>query len=85
MSKRILFTFDDQSLSTLEEVTSDGGFSSMAEAVRCGLMILKALQRQSQDGYSRVIVEKGSKSREVILPRIVAGKKNDKKNYSKAD
>lgn len=71
MSKRILFTFDERSRKQLEEIVSIGGFPSMADAVRCGLTILRSLQRHAQDGYRRVTVKYGSRSRDLVFPEII--------------
>jgi Arc/MetJ-type ribon-helix-helix transcriptional regulator len=70
MTNKILFTFDDQSRKALEEATETGGFRSMAETVRTGLVILRALQRQSRDGYKRVLVSGKKGTRELVIPDI---------------
>ncbi|MEM7537923.1 MAG: hypothetical protein AAF639_37480, partial [Chloroflexota bacterium] len=55
-SKRVAFTFDERSLNTLEDMTEEGHFSSMADTVRESLQISRALQTQVKQGYTEIIV-----------------------------
>ena len=71
-SKRVAFVFDERSLSTLEEMTEDGKFSSMASTVRDSLQISRALQTQAREGYSEVIVRnpKTGEEKVIIIPSL---------------
>ena len=71
-SKRVAFTFDERSLSTLEEMTTDGHFSSMADTVRDSLQISRALQSQAKGGFSEIIVRnpETGEERVIVIPSL---------------
>ena len=77
-SKRVAFTFDARSFSTLEKMTEEGQFSSMAETVRESLQISHALQEQARDGFSEIIVRnpKTGAEKVVVVPHLQAMKKS---------
>ena len=56
MTKRIVFTFDERSLGSLEQVKVKGGFSSLGTAVRESIQINEALHDQASEGFSEVVV-----------------------------
>ena len=75
MSKRIIFTFDDRSLSELMAFMEDGGFDSLASAVRASLSLSRALQKQAKQGYKQIIVENSNgKSRTLASSPLVVEK-----------
>ena len=43
-TRRVVFSFDERSLESLEKLTEQGRFSSMADTVRESLQISRALQ-----------------------------------------
>lgn len=71
-SKRVAFTFDDRSLKTLEQMTAEGHFGSMADTVRESLQISRALQSQARQGYTEVIMRNPDTKEErvVVIPRL---------------
>lgn len=71
-SKRVAFTFDERSLKTLEQMTSEGDYSSMADTVRESLQINRALQSQAKNGYTEVIMRNpdNGEERVVVIPRL---------------
>lgn len=71
-SKRVAFTFDERSLSTLEEMTEEGRFSSMADTVKESLQISRALQNQALNGFTEVIVRNPETGEEkvVVIPYL---------------
>ena len=72
-SKRVVFTFDDQSIRTLESMTEEGKYSSMADCVRESLQITRALSTLAKRGYTEVIMrnpETGAE-RVVVIPRLL--------------
>jgi len=71
-SKRVAFTFDERSLITLEEMTEQGRFSSMADTVRESLLISRALQTQTLNGFSEIIVRnpKTGEEKVVVIPSL---------------
>lgn len=71
-SKRVVFTFDDASIRTLEEMTEDGHYSSMADCVRESLQITRALHLQARRGFSEVIVRntRTDAERVIVIPRL---------------
>jgi Arc/MetJ-type ribon-helix-helix transcriptional regulator len=66
-NKRVAFTFDERSLTTLEEMTDEGNFSSMADTVRESLQISRALQTQAKKGFSEIIVRNPNTGEERII------------------
>jgi hypothetical protein len=73
-SKRVAFTFDERSLSTLESMTDEGHFSSMADTVRESLAISHALQSQALNGFTEVIVRNPQTGEEkvVVIPYLLS-------------
>lgn len=71
-SKKVAFTFDERSLATLEEMTEEGRFGSMADTVRESLQISRALQSQATKGFTEVIVRnpETGEERVVIIPSL---------------
>lgn len=71
-SKRVAFTFDERSLKTLEQMTSEGEYASMADTVRESLQINRALQSQAKHGYTEVIMRnpENGEERVVVIPRL---------------
>ena len=71
-SKRVAFVFDERSLITLEEMTKEGRFSSMADTVRESLQISRALQEQALDGFSEIIVRnpETGEERVIVIPYL---------------
>ena len=77
-SKRVAFTFDARSFSTLEKMTEEGQFSSMADTVRESLQISNTLQEQAKDGFSEIVVRnpKTGEEKVVIVPHLQAMKRS---------
>ena len=71
-SKRVAFTFDERSLTTLREMTEEGNFSSMADTVRESLQISRALQTQAKKGFTEIIVRdpETEEERVLIIPSL---------------
>src|SRR5437870_12895634 len=55
-TRRVVFSFDERSLESLQKITEQGRFASMADTVREALQISRALQPQAQQGFTEVIV-----------------------------
>ena len=66
-SKRIVFSFDERSFETLQDIQRRGKFSSMAQVVREALRILGALQLQKDEGFDQVVVKKQNGEARVLL------------------
>jgi len=71
-SKRVTFTFDERSLDTLEDMTEEGHFSSMAETVRESLKISRALQSQAKKGFTELNVRnpETGEERVIVIPHL---------------
>lgn len=54
--RQVVFDFDDGSLRTLQQMTSDGGYKDMADCLRESLQITRAMQTQAQEGFTQVIL-----------------------------
>lgn len=66
-TRRVVFTFDERSLDSLERLTEQGHFSSMADTVRESLQISRALQSQAEQGFTEVIVRNPETKEERVL------------------
>ena len=71
-TKRVVFSFDERSLASLEDLTKQGRFSSMAETVRGSLQISRALQLQAEQGFSEVILRNPETKEEriIVIPTL---------------
>ena len=54
--KRVVFTFEPESLAALEKIQEDGSYESSAATVKDSLQILRVLQQCAQQGYTELIV-----------------------------
>jgi hypothetical protein len=73
-SKRVIFSFDDRSLTNLEDLTNQGNFKSMGEAVRESVEVNQALQHHASEGFSEIIVRnpKTKEERVIVVPALRA-------------
>ena len=71
-SKRVVFTFDKESYDALRSMTDQAGFKSMAETVRESLRIARALQRQSNAGFTELTMRNPDTQRErtLVIPLL---------------
>lgn len=76
MSKRIVFTFDEKSLGSLEQVKKRGKFSSLGTAVRESIQINQELHDQAAEGFSEVVVRnpKTKQEKTIVIPSLRASK-----------
>lgn len=81
-TKRVVFTFDERSLTSLEDLTAQGRFPSMAETVRESLQISRALQRQAEQGFTEVVVRNPDTNEErvIVIPTLHPDAKQGKVN-----
>lgn len=70
--RRVVFTFDERSLESLERITKQGHYNSMAESVRDSLQINRALQAQAEEGFTQVVVRNPQtrEERVIIIPNL---------------
>lgn len=73
-TKRVVFSFDERSLASLENLTKQGRFPSMAETVRESLQISRAFQSQAEQGFTEVVVRnpKTNEERVIVIPTLHA-------------
>lgn len=73
-NKRVVFSFDERSLESLQKLTQQGRFSSMADTVRESLQISRALQSQAGQGFTEVMVRnpETSEERVIVIPTLQA-------------
>ncbi len=71
-TQRVVFSFDDRSLESLQKIKEQGRFSSMGEAVRESLQINRALQSQALQGFSEIVVRnpETKEERVIVVPTI---------------
>lgn len=72
MSQRIIFTFDDNSIESLDKVKNNGGFTSLATAVRDSVQINEVLQQQVTEGFTEIVVRnpKTKKEKTLVIPSL---------------
>lgn len=70
--RRVVFTFDERSLESLEQITKQGHYNSMAETVRDSLQINRALHSQADEGFTQVVVRnpQTGEERVIIIPSL---------------
>lgn len=66
-TKRVVFSFDERSLESLQDLTEQGRYSSMADTVRESLQISRALQSQAGQGFTEVMVRNPETDEERVL------------------
>ena len=66
-SRRVVFTFDQRSLDSLERLRKQGNYSSMADAVRDSLRLRRAQQQQAEQGFVELVVRNPKTGDERIL------------------
>ena len=73
-TKRLVFTFDERSLESLEKIKKQGRFSSLADTVRQSLQISKALQSQGEQGFKEVVVRnpETKEERVLVIPHLIS-------------
>jgi Arc/MetJ-type ribon-helix-helix transcriptional regulator len=73
-TKRVVFSFDERSLESLERLTEQGRFSSMADTVRESLQVSRALQSQANQGFTEVLVRnpETNEERVLVIPTLQA-------------
>jgi|GEM_PF-813605 len=73
-NKRVVFSFDERSLESLQKLTEQGRFSSMADTVRESLQISRALQSQAGQGFTEVMVRnpETNEERVIVIPALQA-------------
>jgi len=74
-TRRVVFSFDERSLESLQKITEQGRFASMADTVRESLQISRALQTQAQQGFTEVIVRnpETDEERVLVIPTLQSG------------
>ena len=73
-SKRVVFSFDERSYDSLEQMKAEGRFSTLAETVRQSLVVSRALQSQGKQGFTEITVRnpQTGKERVLVLPELVS-------------
>ncbi len=71
-AQRVVFSFDDRSLESLQRIKEQGRFSSMADAVRESLQISRALQSQAEQGFTELVVRnpETGEERVIVIPTL---------------
>ena len=75
-SKRVVFTFDERSLRSLEEIKEAGHFRTLADTVRNSLQINRALQDQVEQGFQEIVVRNPEtrEERVLVIPTLLPPK-----------
>ncbi len=67
MSKRIVFTFDEQAYKDLQNLTADTKSKSLANTVRESLRLAKAYQKHSGRGFTEIVLRNPNTKKELTL------------------
>jgi hypothetical protein len=73
-AQRVVFSFDERSYDSLQQIKDRGRFSSLGEAVRDSLQISRALQSQASQGFSEIVVRnpETKEERVIVVPNLQA-------------
>jgi len=66
-SERVVFSFDQNSLETLNEVKNKGGFPSLATAVKESIQLNDFLQNQVEKGFTEIVVRNPETNQEKTI------------------
>lgn len=66
-NQRVVFSFDPHSLEKLKELTEEGRFASMAEAVRESLQMRRAFHKEAKNGFTEIVARNPDTREERIL------------------
>ena len=71
-AQRVVFSFDERSLESLQKIKEQGHFASMGEAVRESLQISRALQSQASQGFNEIVVRnpETKEERVIVVPAL---------------
>jgi hypothetical protein len=71
--KRIMFTFDNRSFDTLQEMTKEAHYPSLGTTIRDAIRITRTLQKLAGDGYTDVVVRNPitGEERTLIPPELI--------------
>jgi hypothetical protein len=72
---RVMWSFDKRNLESLQKLTKQGGFASMADTVRESLQIGRDLQAQAKQRFTEVIVcnPETGEERGLVIPLLPPG------------
>lgn len=75
-TQRVVFSFDERSYDSLQQIKDRGRFSSMGEAVKESLQISRALQSQASQGFSEIVVRnpETKEERVIVVPTLQAAR-----------
>jgi hypothetical protein len=65
--KRVIFTFDQRSLQSLEEIRDQAKMGSLADAVKDSLQVRRALQQQADRGFTEIVVRNPETKAERVM------------------
>ena len=71
-TQRVVFSFDERSLKSLQEIKDQWRFTSTGAAVRESLQINLALQSQANQGFSEIVVRNPETKAErvIVIPAL---------------
>ncbi len=87
MAQKIVFSFDERSLKSLENVQGRGKFPTLATALSDSIQISEFLQDQAEEGFSEVVVRnpKTNKEKTITIPSLRrVGRSESRSTYSSA-
>jgi hypothetical protein len=75
--KRVVFTFDERSLESLQSIKDKARFASLGDTVKESLQVSRTLHEQADNGFNEVVVRnpKTKEERVLLIPSLQS--KND--------
>lgn len=76
-TKKILFSFDEDSYKNILELQAQLGAKSIAETLRRSLEMMSVLETQASEGYSEIVLRNNSDKKEktIVAPSFFSRKK----------
>ena len=70
--KQFTVAFDEKSLASLEQLTHDGGFKTMDDALSESLRLSHTIHSEARDGFTQVVLRnpKTNEERVVVVPSL---------------
>ena len=65
--KRVVFTFDERSMESLQAITEKARSASLGDAVKESLQVSRTLHEQADNGFNEVIVRNPTTKEERVL------------------
>jgi hypothetical protein len=71
-ARRLVFTFDEPSMDSLEQVKENGSFPTLGTAVRESIQLSETLQEQVANGFTEIVLRNPTTKQEktIVVPSL---------------